>query len=120
MNAMDVLLVISVFLVVTLVIFMMINRFFFKCIHEEFSVRGWNEYREERYTYAKDIIENELLLGFSKNEVKELLGHEFNDMNSMNWSYYLGTCSGLFRIKKKKLVVYFNKRNKVSKVVTKS
>lgn len=113
------LLISIVITIVSILIFSMMvcNKFFYVYEHRRFDKEKWLENRDQRYYYIKDLIHNNWLNNLSKLEVIDLLGYEFNDMNSNEWTYYVGRIPGFLRIKKKKLYIYFNKEDEVIDVV---
>lgn len=84
--------------------------------NEEFTIKKWDKYREERYCLINDIVKNDLLKNLSKNDIIELLGDELNDIHSDIWSYYIGDYRGILRLKRKKLFIFFNTKNKVKQI----
>ena len=55
----------------------------------DFDKEKWAINIEKRYEYADDLVDNEKLIGLSKQEIKEILGEpESETENSM--TYYLG------------------------------
>lgn len=67
---------------------------------QEFDKRQWHAKIENRYEMSGDIIESKILIGKTKNEVRQLLGSEgaeehgewgkMNNDSSDYWRYYLG------------------------------
>jgi len=37
-----------------------------------------------------DLVDNEKLIGKTKEEIKELLGQEENNLDASRWTYYIG------------------------------
>ncbi len=56
---------------------------------------------------SEDIIESELLVGLTLNEVTELLGGEFSRYSENHIAYYLGFVPGMFNIDPDVLDIYF-------------
>lgn len=55
----------------------------------DFDKTKWADDIEKRYEYADDLVDNEKLIGLSRQEVKEMLGEpEHETENSM--TYYIG------------------------------
>ncbi|MCL7753309.1 hypothetical protein [Polaribacter sp. Z022] len=61
------------------------------------------------------IIEHKLLDGLLKTEVLQLLGFEFNDINSDTWTYYIGKRRRIFLFKCY-LYIKFDTSDKVIKI----
>ena len=78
----------------------------FKC----FCQKTWMQQREQRYLFVEKMIEQELLIGLSKQEVVALLGDEFNDLHSQNWTYYIVKKVSFF-FGSKYLYIQFNTDN---------
>lgn len=93
-----------------------INFIFFSCKDKMFKKEDWERLREKRYCYVRDLKKNKWLDNLSKNQVEDLLGYEFNDVNSNEWKYYIGSPPGLFRFKRKILYIFFNKEGKVESI----
>lgn len=55
-----------------------------------FNRTVWFEEREKRILMIPSILKSKILLGLTKVEILNLLGFEFNDINSNTWSYYIG------------------------------
>ena len=56
----------------------------------EFDKAKWDTDKEKRYEMSEDIIQSNMLIGLTKQEVIELLGIEENKIESNLWYYYLG------------------------------
>ncbi|WP_086029336.1 hypothetical protein [Tenacibaculum holothuriorum] len=107
------------FILVVLIFYLLafvINLLFYNYEHKTFNKKKWLVNREERYLYVKDLIKSKHLMGLTKIEVIDFLGYEFNDMNSNKWTYFIGRTPDFFRIRKRKLLIYFSKENKVIRV----
>ncbi|MCO6358781.1 hypothetical protein [Roseivirga pacifica] len=65
---------------------------------KKFDETGWKENIEERYIYASDIVNSELLLGKTKEEVVTILGNEYSTWNKSYASYEIGHIPGMFNI----------------------
>lgn len=81
----------------------------------DFDKQEWNNKKEERYKMSKDIINSEMLIGKTKEEVIELLGDDFYSYDENSIEYDLGFVPMLFNIDPDVLVIYFEK-GKVIKV----
>ena len=89
-----------------------------KRLHKKnFKETLWAEKRDERKYMVSSIESTNLLIGLVKREVIELLGNEFNDINSDVWSYYIGTKT--FFSYKIFIYLSFNTEGKVFKTVKK-
>ncbi len=64
----------------------------------DFDQNEWNANVEERYKMSEDIIESEMLIGKTKDEVILILGNNFSTNNENRISYELGNVPGLFNI----------------------
>ena len=82
---------------------------------QEFDKNLWDQKIEERYKMSQDIIDNNLLIGKSKEEVIELLGNDFSTYKENIIEYYLGFVPGFINIDPDCLFIYFED-NKVIKV----
>ncbi len=81
----------------------------------DFDKQEWNNNKEERYKMSKDIINSEMLIGKTKEEVIGLLGDDFYSYDENSIEYDLGFVTMLFNIDPDVLVIYFEK-GKVIKV----
>ena len=81
----------------------------------DFDKQKWFDDHEKRYELSADIIDSKVLIGKSKEEIREMLGDEENSDLSDNWIYYLGFRPQLFVIDPDYLDLTF-KNNKVIKV----
>ena len=84
-------------------------------ISDNFNKEEWKHNEYERYRMTEDIIENQILLGKTKNEIIELLGNDYNICNENEITYFIGHVPGLFNIDPSVLAIYFN-NGKVVKV----
>jgi hypothetical protein len=76
----------------------------------DFDREKWLSNKEKRYEMSKDIIEAKLLIGKSKNEVRQMLGEENNGSNANEddyWRYYLGYVPAVIGIDYDVLDIYF-------------
>ena len=63
-----------------------------------FNQNEWNTNIEERYKMSEDIIESEMLIGKTQDEVIQILGNNFSSNDENRISYELGNVPGLFNI----------------------
>lgn len=82
----------------------------------KFDKKEWDTNVEERYEMSEDIIESELLIGKTKNEVVKLLGSDYSDYIT-EISYELGYVPELFNIDPDYLDIYFNDKGIVVQVI---
>jgi hypothetical protein len=82
---------------------------------KDFDKQEWESNIQERYTMSADIIDSEILIGKSKQEVIELLGTEYSTYEENHISYYLGFVTGLANIAPDVIDIYFE-NGKVIKV----
>jgi hypothetical protein len=75
----------------------------------DFDKQEWNNNKEERYKMSKDIINSEMLIGKTKEEVIGLLGDDFYSYDENSIEYDLGFVTLLFNIDPDVLVIYFEK-----------
>lgn len=75
--------------------------------HREFSQDSWQNNFEKRYEMSEYIIKNNLLLGKSKEEVKQLLGTAKQAYEKDIWTYYVGFVPGIANIDPDILVIEF-------------
>ena len=75
-----------IYIVSFIILFMIINY----RPSRDFDKIKWREDIEKRYEFAEDLIESDLLIGKTKNQVISILGDDHNNMNQDTWSYYLG------------------------------
>ena len=81
----------------------------------DFDKQTWESNPEERYKMSEDIIESEILIGKTKQEIVELLGNDFYSYSENHIAYGLGFVPGLFNIDPDVLDIYFE-NGKVTKV----
>lgn len=74
---------------------------------KDFDKQEWKSNIEERYQMSEDIIDSEILIGKSKQEVIELLGTEYWSNGEDNISYYLGFVPEIANIDPDVLDIYF-------------
>lgn len=88
------------------------------CYYPEhnFSKEEWQIDKEKRYEFSENIINSKMLIGKSKEEVKQILGDEGNSNTSDNWSYYIGHIPEVGNIDPNSLCITF-KDKKVAKVI---
>ena len=72
-----------------------------------FDKATWKQKPYERYELTQDVIESELLIGLTKDEVTELLGNYDYTYDDSHWAYDIGHVPGLFNIDPSVLDVYF-------------
>jgi hypothetical protein len=65
---------------------------------DDFNQNEWNTNVEERYKMSEDIIESEMLIGKTRDEVIQILGNNFSSNDENRISYELGYVPGLFNI----------------------
>jgi hypothetical protein len=82
---------------------------------KDFDKVEWKSNIEERYKMSEDIIDSDILIGKSKQEVIELLGTEYWADGESHISYYLGFVPSLANIDPDILDIYFE-NGKVIKV----
>lgn len=83
--------------------------------NHNFDKEKWVANKEKRYELSDDIIDNRILIGKTKSEVRQLLGNEGNTNESDYWHYYLGFRPGFLNIDPDVLDIQF-KDGKVIKV----
>ena len=83
----------------------------------DFDKEKWKTDIEKRYEMTDDLVDNEKLIGKTKEEIKELLGQEEVSMDSSRWTYYIGFKPGIVEIDPDVLQIEF-KNGKVSKCWT--
>lgn len=81
----------------------------------DFNKQEWASNKEERYKMSNDIMESNLLIGKTKDEVITLMGNDFYKYDENHIAYGLGFVPGLFNIDPDVLDIYF-KNGKVFKV----
>ncbi|MDR0518107.1 MAG: hypothetical protein LBH25_13800 [Fibromonadaceae bacterium] len=72
-----------------------------------FNKHKWDENEEKRYEMSKDIINSEILIGKTKDEVIELLGNGFYETSMNCIRYELGFVPSLFNIDPDMLSICF-------------
>ncbi|MDC6362395.1 MULTISPECIES: hypothetical protein [Flavobacteriaceae] len=75
--------------------------------NKDFERSKWKLNVEERYEMSSDIIESNILIGKTKEEITELLGPDFYSHGENHISYELGHVPGLFNIDPDYLDIYF-------------
>lgn len=63
-----------------------------------FDKNEWDSNVEERFKMSEDIIESEILIGKTREEVIQMLGNDFISNNESKITYELGHVPGLFNI----------------------
>jgi predicted PurR-regulated permease PerM len=64
----------------------------------DFDKNEWNSNVEERFKMSENIIESEILIGKTREEVIQMLGNDFITNNESEITYELGNVPGLFNI----------------------
>jgi|TARA_B110000483_G_C17974263_1_gene457129 hypothetical protein len=64
----------------------------------DFDKDEWNSNVKERFIMSEDIIESEILIGKTREEVIQMLGNDFITNNESEITYELGHVPGLFNI----------------------
>jgi len=82
---------------------------------KEFNQKEWTENPSKRYEMTQDIIEKNLLIGKTKDEIVNLLGSDKYEYDGGHWGYNVGFVPGLLNIDPDVLDIYF-KNNIVFKV----
>ncbi|OIQ20279.1 hypothetical protein [Lacinutrix sp. MedPE-SW] len=85
---------------------------------ERFTKENWERNRSTRYKMADDIIERQVLLGKTKQEIINLLGYAvFTTKNGKEiLQYKLGKSPNFGTVKRETLIIYFE-NEKVTLVV---
>jgi hypothetical protein len=81
----------------------------------DFDQQKWRDDVEKRYEISEDLIDSGVLIGKSMEEVKQLLGDDYQQTGKDRWSYYLGFRPQLFGIDPDYLDIDF-KNGRVIKV----
>ena len=81
----------------------------------KFTKEKWFSETEKRYELSNDIIDSNMLIGKTKEEVRQILGDEENKEESDNWIYNLGFKPGFANIDPDILEIEF-RNGKVVKV----
>ena len=74
---------------------------------KDFDKQIWETNIEERYMMSEDIIESDILIGKTKQEIIELLGTDYWTYGENHISYYLGFVPGIANIDPDVLDIYF-------------
>ena len=74
---------------------------------KDFDKQIWETNIEERYMMSEDIIESDILIGKTKQEIIELLGIDYWTYGENHISYYLGFVPGIANIDPDVLDIYF-------------
>lgn len=74
---------------------------------KSFDQNIWKHNPMSRYEITDDLIESELLVGKSENEVRSILGEYTFTYNENHWAYEIGYVPGLLNIDPSVLDVYF-------------
>ena len=64
----------------------------------DFDKQKWHNDIEKRYELSEDLMNSKILIGKTKDEIKQLLGEDFQEWSADSWSYYLGFRPQLFGI----------------------
>ncbi len=80
-----------------------------------FDETVWRTDKEKRYEMTSDIIDRELLIGKTKEEIEKTLGGDYFKYNESHWGYGVGFVPGLFNIDPDILDIHF-KDGKVESV----
>ena len=109
----------NIFLIlIVFVLAAIISYFLIEANEKQFQQSTWNNYPTERYKMRKDIIESELLIGKTKQEVLRLLGEPVisNLTGKEHLIYSLGVVPSFFESDEMQLVIIFEDdvSNKVS------
>lgn len=81
----------------------------------DFDKQKWHDDVEQRYELSEDLIDSEVLMGKTMDEVKLLLGDDYQESGKDQWSYYLGFRPGFANIDPDVLEIEF-KEGKVINV----
>lgn len=77
--------------------------------NNDFDKKKWLSHKEKRYELSKDIINSKMLMGKSKYQVRQILGDEVDNSNSLDlWIYGLGIRPELFNIDDSYLEIEFH------------
>lgn len=78
---------------------------------ERFNAEEWKSSPTQRYKMVDNLIESQLLIGKSKDQVIVMLGHPnlTSDNENEVYAYSLGVPPSFFNSKREKLLVIFNK-----------
>ena len=79
-----------------------------------FDQNEWNSNIEERYKMSEDIIESEMLIGKTRDDVINILGNNYSTNNENRLSYELGFVPGLFNIDPAYLNIIFKNGKVIS------
>jgi hypothetical protein len=80
--------------------------------NKDFDRQQWLTDKEERYEFAKDIVNSNMLIGKTKLQVEKILGNNSNPNENDYWYYDLGYRPELFNIDPDNLEIGF-KNDKV-------
>ena len=75
--------------------------------NKDFNRQQWLTEKDERYEFAKNIVNSNLLIGKTKIQVIETLGDDGNDNKSNDWYYDLGFRPEIGNIDPDNLVLTF-------------
>jgi hypothetical protein len=87
------------FMSIPVIVIVMIIFFYFTTLYypeRNFTTKSWMSNIEKRYQLSDSIIDSGMLIGKTKEEVKELLGEYGVGDEQDTWYYYIGTPPGLF------------------------
>ena len=82
--------------------------------NKDFNRQQWLTEKDERYEFAKNIVNSNLLIGKTKIQVIETLGDDGNDNKSNDWYYDLGFRPEIGNIDPDNLVLTFKNDKVVS------
>jgi hypothetical protein len=84
--------------------------------NRDFDKQQWIKNKDERYEYSKGIIKSKMLMGKTKEQVRQILGDDGNSNTSDDWYYDLGYRPELTGIDPDNLEIAF-KNGRVNEVV---
>lgn len=86
-----------------------VGGFFFWVFEEQFDEKVWHSNPSRRYKMVDDMIDKELLIGKSKNEIIELLGVPVDlfDTDKEVLNYKIGTPPSFSEHKREELIIVF-------------
>lgn len=83
----------------------------------DFDKQKWSYDVDTRYEFSESIVDSELLIGKSKNEVQEILGKPDGWVEESFWEYVLGYKPGIMGSIDPTLLIITFENDKVIKVV---
>ncbi|MDH6307652.1 hypothetical protein M2451_000101 [Dysgonomonas sp. PFB1-18] len=84
-------------LIIGLIITLVVDSYLIEDSSKEFSSENWHKYAEKRTEYANQIVDNQLLIGKTKEEVVAILGNDTVNYFSFGIRYDLGNQSAIDR-----------------------